>query len=110
MRITQQTNYKGIKLYQLAVTTLVPINKNILIFLQSYVNFIGENHTADILINEAELQNRINPNWHIDFSNMNRILATLKNRNVDEALKWAEASENKVVKFCFVFTICILNI
>ena len=53
-------------------------------------------------MNEAELQNRINSNWQVDFNNMNRILDTLKNKIVDQALDWAETNENKLVKLYIV--------
>ena len=49
-------------------------------------------------MNEAELQNRINPNCKVDFNNMNRIIDALKSKIVDQALDWAETNENKLVK------------
>ena len=53
-------------------------------------------------MNEAELQNRINPNWQVDFNNMNRIIDALKSKCVDQALDWAETNENKLVKLYIV--------
>ena len=60
-------------------------------------------------MNEAELQNRINPNWQVDFNNMNRILDTLKNKSVDQALDWAETNENKLVKLYIVKNINLFD-